>query len=261
MRHIKASDRDHMQFRMECIQFLSTMTGKILERSPLKHHFVRSASSLAPASVILGATSTQLENFGRLVEALYEAHHISAQTADSAKVQFTELCVSASNELEPLFKNFSPSDDKLDAFYFELLGEKTEFTALWQVIKLTLILSHGNAAVESGFSINNDMLVENLLEESLVGQRIVYDSVQKSGGVLSVNIDKRMLQFVRAARSRWEEALKKRTTAEDNRKSAVAQKRKAAQDIKVLETKKAKLVSEAAAAQIDKEIDQLKHKK
>jgi len=65
-----------------------------------------------------------------------------------------------------------------------VLGEKTEFTALWQVIKLTLILSHGNAAVESGFSINNDMLVENLLEDSLVGQRIVYDSVQKAGGVV-----------------------------------------------------------------------------
>jgi len=48
-----------------------------------------------------------------------------------------------------------------------------------------------------------------------------------------------MLQFVRAARSRWEEALQKYKTAEDSRKSAVAQKRKAAHDIKVLETKKA----------------------
>ena len=45
-----------------------------------------------------------------------------------------------------------------------------------QVDPQSLILSHGSAAVESGFSINNDMLVENLLEESLVGQRIVYDS-------------------------------------------------------------------------------------
>lgn len=261
MRHIKASDRDHMQFRMECIQFLSAMTAKILERSPLKRHFVRFASSLAPASVMLGNTSTQ-ENFRRLVETLYEAHCVSAQTADSAKVQFTDLCASASNELEPLFKSFSASDAKLDAFYFEMLGDKTEFSALWQVVKLTLILSHGNAAVESGFSINNDMLVENLLEESLVGQRTVYDSIQKAGGVLSVNIDKRMLQFVRAARSRWEEALHKSRAAEDRGKSAAAEKRKAAQEIKTLETKKAKLVSEAAvaAAEVEQEIKQLKHK-
>ena len=77
-----------------------------------------------------------------------------------------------------------------------MLGDRTEFSSLWQVVKLILIVSHGNAAVESGFSINNDMLVENLLEESLVGQRTVYDAIQKAGGVLSVNIDKRMLQSV-----------------------------------------------------------------
>jgi len=67
---------------------------------------------------------------------LYEAHCVSAQTADSAKVQFTDLCSSASNELELLFKNFSASDDNLDAFYFEVLGDRTEFIALWQVVKL-----------------------------------------------------------------------------------------------------------------------------
>jgi len=45
--------------------------------------------NLAPASVVLGITSTQ-QNFGHLVEALYEAHCVSsAQTADSAKVQFS----------------------------------------------------------------------------------------------------------------------------------------------------------------------------
>jgi len=44
--------------------------------------------SLAPASVALGITSTE-QNFGHLVEALYEAHCVSVQTADSAEVQFS----------------------------------------------------------------------------------------------------------------------------------------------------------------------------
>ena len=39
------------------------------------------------------------------------------------------------------------------------------------------------------------MLVENLMEESLIGQRIVYDGIQKAGGVFSVNIDKNMIHF------------------------------------------------------------------
>ena len=73
----------------------TTMTGKILERSPLKHHFVRCASSLAPASVILGATSTQLENFGRLVEALYEGmRHTTFQLKRQILLKFnSQNCV------------------------------------------------------------------------------------------------------------------------------------------------------------------------
>jgi len=40
-----------------------------------------------------------------------------------------------------------------------------------------LSLFHGNAAVERSFSINKECLVENLLEDSLVAQRVVYDAV------------------------------------------------------------------------------------
>jgi len=42
----------------------------------------------APASVVLSITSTR-QNFGHLLEVFYEAHSASAQTADSAKVQFS----------------------------------------------------------------------------------------------------------------------------------------------------------------------------
>jgi len=42
---------------------------------------------LAAASAALGIASTR-QNFGHLVEALYEAHCVSDEVADSAKVQF-----------------------------------------------------------------------------------------------------------------------------------------------------------------------------
>jgi len=55
--------------------------------------------------------------------------------------------------------------------------------------------------------------VVNLLEDSLVAQRIVYDSVQDAGGITSVNIDKSMLQFMRGARSRYQDALERKRQA------------------------------------------------
>ena len=41
-----------------------------------------------------------------------------------------------------------------------------------------MIISHGNARVESGFSINDDILLPNMLEEIIVSHRIVHDAVQ-----------------------------------------------------------------------------------
>ena len=76
------------------------------------------------------------------------------------------------------------------------------FSELWYIVKFVMILFLGNASVESGLSINSDMLVENMLEESLVVQRHVYDAVNVAGGILNVKIDKRMLQFQRGARGR-----------------------------------------------------------
>ena len=48
-------------------------------------------------------------------------------------------------------------------------------------------MSHGQASVESGFSVNQSMLVENLQEESLIAQRQVYDGQQSLGGLKSLN--------------------------------------------------------------------------
>ena len=68
---------------------------------------------------------------------------------------------------------------------------------MFPIVSLILILSYGNAGVESGFSVNADMTLENLQEESLVTQRTVYDSVQAAGSLTLVDIDKSMLQFAR----------------------------------------------------------------
>jgi len=46
---------------------------------------------------------------------------------------------------------------RLNTFYFNLLGTDHNNAELWSIVKLVLMLSHGNASVESGFSVNSDM--------------------------------------------------------------------------------------------------------
>jgi len=83
---------------------------------------------------------------------------------------------------------------RLDIFYFNLLGTDDDSAELWSIVKLMLMLSHGNASVESGFSVNSYILVDNLYEVSLVAQRIVYDAIQTAGDILKVEICKTLQQ-------------------------------------------------------------------
>jgi hypothetical protein len=51
---------------------------------------------------------------------------------------------------------------------------RSEFPNLWSVIKLLLLLSHGQASVEKGRSVNKEVSVEHLAETSLIAQQLNY---------------------------------------------------------------------------------------
>ena len=61
------SDHEKLEFPMECIKFLSLVSAKIVERSPLKYYLVSFASSVAPASVLNGLTVDE-HNFAGFIE-------------------------------------------------------------------------------------------------------------------------------------------------------------------------------------------------
>ena len=68
----------------------------------------------------------------------------------------------------------------LDTFYWKLLEGTSSFKNLAEVLKIIITLSHGQASVERGFSVNKSLLVENLAPKSLIAQRIVYDHMKVS---------------------------------------------------------------------------------
>jgi hypothetical protein len=83
----------------------------------------------------------------------------------------------AGTRLKSFFNSWDEKTKRLDSFYAEILTPAyfpDGFQELKSVItiKLVLILSSGNAAVESGFSINKNLLVENLSEQSLISRRV-----------------------------------------------------------------------------------------
>ncbi|KAJ8887188.1 hypothetical protein PR048_013403 [Dryococelus australis] len=117
------------------------------------------------------------------------------------KKQYVNLTVEVQSEKwKKSFTDFVSHKDSLGLeFFHTLIGNDKRFKDLWHVMKLCFMLSHGNVSIESGFSVNKSLLVENLSEESLVAQRIICDTVKSMGDVEEVTITRSILTFVRAA--------------------------------------------------------------
>ena len=128
---------------------------------------------------------------------------------------------------------------------------------------MVLILSHGQASVEKGFSINRQVMVENLKKRSFIAQRTIHDHLLHVGGLNALVVDKPLLSAAASGRRKYTEYLEWQRA--DKAKSAKGVKRKELSDeITALEkrqkrvqsammsmTKDADTLSEQAEAQND----------
>lgn len=265
LKELKLSEREILGFKHECQKILVAVVTKLLDKSPLKYRLVKGLTSLNP-HIIYQQPSLGQTRMEYVLEALHEANRITENVADRAKAQYISLCCESKEALETKFKEYiSISDDSmgLDIFFADILAENKQYSELWQVIKLCLILSHGNAAVESGFSINKSMLVENMHEESIIAQRQVYDSILYYGGVRCVPINHRMLLSVRCAHKKYQDYLEKtrlKVKEEDRKK---AEKRRISDEIRKLEDEKKvkRMQSQECEARIEDKIRLLETRK
>ena len=143
-------------------------------------------------------------------------------------------------------------ETRLDDLYGRALNGRDEYHDLWRVIKLCLILSHGNASVESGFSVNEQLLVENLEELSIISERLLCDYILSCGGPLLVLIDKPLLKAVRGSCQRYKFYLEDQRKEKEECKKRKFEKERITSEITTLKKRKDEL--EVQSSVIDKKI-------
>ena len=75
------------------------------------------------------------------------------------------------------------------------------------VVKLVIVLSHSGAAVEGGFSINKELIIDSMHEET-VAQRVVFIAMQYAGmEIKNMDIAPQMIAAVRQSGSAYKAAL------------------------------------------------------
>ena len=92
------------------------------------------------------------------------------------------MCKTSEDDLEWS----SGAHSRLDTFFYVQLAKQHQFRDLWEIVQNILLLSHGQAPVEQGFSINKNIVVENMKERTSIAQRVIVDHLHHVGGEAQV---------------------------------------------------------------------------
>jgi hypothetical protein len=252
LRKFTGGDNKKRLFKKQCVLMLAAILEKIQERSPLKYAIVRYASCISPSKMVR-QKRISIQMFSVLADKLFSGQWISARIADEAKQQFDEFLDGVANENRDKFLNFDYKNERLDQFLGLLVHRNKKYAAFWVICKIVFTLSHGQSAVESGFSINKELLVENLGQKSLISQRIVYDHMTSlSIKVHEFTINSDLLKSCRMAHQRYTselESKKDKTT-----KNEKERKRKLKLD-EITDVKRRKDTLEACIISLSSDID------
>lgn len=134
----------------------------------------------------------------------------------------------------------------VDVLLAEHMGKNQEYREIWQIVQLLLILSHGQATVERGFSFNKEVTEDNLKHEGLIARRLILQAVREAGGVTSVPITKELLSYASNSRNKYHAFLEKQK--QQAAQAAAERKRKAEEEETAHLRKKLKLAQDDANA-------------
>ena len=111
-----------------------------------------------------------VEQLRACLRILEDANVIATESCDAVVRQFKVFAAAAVTM--PEFLEFDLASSRLDILYYDSLADKEEYQDLWCVVQKLLLLSHGQASVERGFSINKEAMVQNLSKEAIIAKRL-----------------------------------------------------------------------------------------
>ena len=245
---VSVSSEKKRAFRQTCRSAVLWMLLKLQERLPTNKAVIVQVSCLSPKNMV-NIPAKAAKRFNGLADSLYSLKFISSYVADSAKYQYSQLLNKEVVMYSKKFVEFDFNKQRLDSFFYPVIGTNLKYVNLWIICQLVFILNHGQAFTERGFSVNKKVSDDNMEDDSLVAQRLIYDAIKSSGCEVSeFPIMKKLRKICKQSRSRM--LLDKEKEKCHQQKSAKDLKRKAKRD-EIDEVKKAKI-------QVEKSIGTLK---
>jgi len=83
--------------------------------------------------------------------------------------------------------DLTENENRTDVLLYECMASNSCYSNLWSIVRILLLLSHGQATVEKGFSVNKEVKAQNMAEETFTAQHLVCDHVNAAGSLMNVD--------------------------------------------------------------------------
>ena len=215
----KLTECREMEFRMEAKAFVVEILKRLLNKCPLQYTLVRNLAFLDPRHI--PKKEDCINKLKRVLHIMSEAKRVEDKDCDEILKQYGQFVDDEVQTDISQFQNFNPIQQRVDTFLHDM-SKNEAYSKIWTIAKQLLLLSHGQATVERGFSVNRQIEVENRDEDSYIAQRIVCDHLNAVGGLMQVKIDRDMLAAASGARMKYQAYLdnqkKQKKVEEESRK-------------------------------------------
>ena len=215
------SKRDRESFYTNVKLCIINAINKLSERCPLISVILRMSVIFDPHIMKNKKEDESIAKLKTLLHHLVGLNVFPQQKADKVISQYIDLKEDLENSGIDLSKKI-----RLYDFYFRKLNV-SKHPELASLLIVLFTLSHGQADVERGFSLNSGSLKDNIKDESVVSKRIVKDHMLSHGlQPYTINITKEMRESCLKASSRYRDHLEevkkeKEKTAKDSAKEII----------------------------------------
>ena len=209
LRNLKKAEKISMKtvykVKLEAKEFMIKFISKLLEKAPIRYGLVRYLSWLKPSCIIKDSSAAK-ESLKQCLDYIVQRKRLNKDDVDSVIRQYGDFVTAIAGR--DAFISFKKETDRLDELFFSALSINKEWNSLWKIVKDILVLSHGQASVERGFSVNKEIMTDNMQQKTLIAQRTIADHLRCVGGAGNICITKGLFLNASSARGRYEEYIK-----------------------------------------------------
>ena len=174
---------------------------KLFDKSPICYYVLRNSVIFDPLIMSQENVGVLQSKLKKLLTHLTNIKLFQPQFCDKVTQEFLEFVGHEMKLHSHVFQSFKRDNTSLDVLFFSYT-DIVKYKELSTLVKVILTLTHGQAAVERGFSIKNSLSKVNITEQSLLCKKIVRDHLISNH---TVPITNQLMRSVALAHQKYNE--------------------------------------------------------